>query len=495
MTAAIDRVAVQSALPRLSEQLARSGRRAVAAGGLAALAVGLAAGCVGFGIARLAAAFAAPTSIGEIGVAAIAASIAFVAALAVALLARPRTIDLARRADRLFSLRERVSTSLELAGRTPTAALGEALFRDAETNAATLNARALAPLRLDRVALILSSGLAFLAVALLIAAMPGTVEPPAMSEAAPATIAAADQAELSEDLRRVAALISEDAEQRADPFLQAIARETAALGARIEAGEIIERSEIVAQLDRLATYAGDAYAAAGETAGGAEDLSRLLEAVGDRLEPAPDLPPSQVDAASLDGDPRPEGTPAAPGDAPAPGEPHELDSMLSELEREASDQSVNPSLGNATDTVSPDSDLGGGDYRAVAAAQAAELAARAAADREADGAQLAGAAEESRAGDSRLAGEGVAGLDGQGAETDPFAVAGELVLQDEIDGEGRRIRVEVPPPTAPVELAPGEISAGDWRAAPESEVARAVVPLPDRGAVGRYFRALAEAAE
>ncbi|MCW5697493.1 MAG: hypothetical protein KIS96_12275 [Bauldia sp.] len=498
MTAAtFDGLALPSALPLLSERLIQSTRRATLSGFVLAGAIAVSAACVVYGIAQLAIGFGATIAADGLWFAIGAGAAGFVVAAVAVFATRRSSFDLARDADRVFALRERMSTALQVSrGRHGASAVGTALLRDAEAEAAAIDPRRLAPLRPDRVALILAGAIAFLALALVVKAIaydePGTAP---VATALPAALSTEDQAEVAQQLMRVAALIADDAEERSDPFLQAIAREVAALGQRIESGAVVERSEIVAELDRLANYAGDAYVAAGETIGGAEDLSQLLEAVGLSLEPQTPRPIEQT-AAGADGPAPPPDDVSLPPNLPQqpPLNAPALDEMLAEFE--AADAASDAARIERGERQLPDGYFGG-DYYAIAAQQAAEAAARRQAEGALpDGAMLAGAAEEAGAGDSRLAGEGVGALDGEITENDPFAMAGELLLQDEIDGEGRRIRVEVPPQQGePVVLVPGEIVAGDWRPMAESEVSRAGIPPADRDAVARYFRSIAEAAE
>ncbi len=484
-------------LPLLAERLARSRRRTFFVNLLLSLAVAVAAGCLVLGIAQLAAAFGAPISDSATWTA-IAAVAGFAIALAVTAARLPLPADIARRADRLFGLSERTSTAFELAGRNnPPSAIGTALLRDAETVAPTIDPRRLAPVRVDRIATILAAAALFLALAVAVRAIVGAVGTDRPASLPAAGLTAADQAQVSEDLRRVAALIADDADKRADPFLQAIARETVALSERVSAGEVVERSQLVAAVDRLARYAGDAYTPAEGARRPPEDLSRLLRDVSENLR----APTQETQTAEID-----PSQPAGNRPAQAPGEPQAGSQESSSSAGEGQEGAETPD-GDSLEPVrrgsgepgdgkpgdAAEEEYLGPDY-IVAALRAREEAAR---KREARGAQeaaLAGAAEQAGAGDSRLAGEGVGPMDGAApTEVDPFATAGELLLQDEIDSEGRRIRVEVPPQGKPVEIDRGEIVAGDWRPASESEVSHSIVPPADRNAVARYFRSLAEA--
>jgi hypothetical protein len=103
-------------------------------------------------------------------------------------------------------------------------------------------------------------------------------------------------------------------------------------------------------------------------------------------------------------------------------------------------------------------------------------------------AEIIGAADQSQAGDSVLAGHGSQALDGPAsapefAESDTEAV---LLVGIERD-RGRRIDVELPPPAEWEAYDPTRFGVGEWRSRPESPVSSDPTPLPHHLAASRYF--------
>jgi hypothetical protein len=111
--------------------------------------------------------------------------------------------------------------------------------------------------------------------------------------------------------------------------------------------------------------------------------------------------------------------------------------------------------------------------------------------------QLAGPANNSRAGDSALGGLGTQALNGNGALSDlQIALGDQLnISDDEPAGKGRRIRLEAPPQTQLAAIAINRpSSSGNWLPATEGEVVRASVSMSRREIVRRYFLPEPEAA-
>lgn len=103
-------------------------------------------------------------------------------------------------------------------------------------------------------------------------------------------------------------------------------------------------------------------------------------------------------------------------------------------------------------------------------------------------AEIIGAADQSQAGDSVLAGHGSQALDGPASAPDLAATDTEAVLLVGIERDrGRRIEVELPPPAEWEAYEPATYAVGAWRARPESPVSSDPTPLRHHLAAGRYF--------
>lgn len=103
-------------------------------------------------------------------------------------------------------------------------------------------------------------------------------------------------------------------------------------------------------------------------------------------------------------------------------------------------------------------------------------------------AEVIGAAEEAGAGDSRLAGRGSQGLEGDAEQLDLGEVQAEAVgIAGSERDEGRRIEIEVPPDAEWQDYDPARFDVGAWRASPEAPVDADPTPLRYREAAGRYF--------
>lgn len=484
---------IDSNLAMLSGRLRAALSRAFWDRALLAIAIGIAAALVAYATLRAGdrlvngIELTTTTIWWSMAAAGVAAS---VIAVLVLFATRPTTADLARRADLQFVLGERLSTALQLAGQSPRqiSVVGRALMRDADRRAADVNPRALVRFRWDRIVLVLLGALAFASVALTL--QPGLDTLEDENAAAPATLSAAEQAETASDLRRIADALTADADTRDDAFINAIAREVEQLGAQVEAGDIPDRELLVAELDRLAELAADAYERADVQAGATQDLSRLLDATRQNVA-SPDQFMPEVGNNALLG---PENAPPQTEGATPPAEGGPLDDMLADTEaRQAADEAARqqtPRAGQPGEGVI-------GDYyeaaRADAAARANER--RAANQQQLEGAQLAGPAQNSNRGEGLIAGQGEQPLEGEIVETSPFETLGELLLEDELDGEGRRIKIDVPPEAEDIRLDAGDIVAGDWQRFEETDVLRSAYPLADRDILARYFRGLAEAVE
>ncbi len=486
----------------LSADLARARRRAAAFGLVRAAAIGVAVALAVFSVLQLG--FQASGSSGWLARNVLLASgaaglVAFVAIAVLNGVRNPGIPRFARAADRVFGTKERLSTALELsaAPATPLTSVGTALFQDIDERSDKIDVRRLVPFRVPLVA----AG-AFVALAIVagfLAFRPAPVGTLAVPQVA-APLTAAQRDEIGADIRRVAALVEADAVDRADPYLQAVARELQQLGLAIAGGAPPDRAEIARALERLLPHATQAYERAGVGEAAPENLSRLIEAALREVRPPtpgtpggvnPEFPPGMFPPGT------PAGTPApgaagedvvAGGEAPAEG----LGDMLAALERPEAAQFQLPSpappqegeVDNGYDYIDPND----------VALQLERQRNDAARQGQAGGAP-AGAAAEAGVGEGDAAGEGVQPLENGAVTTfgEPLAVVGEMVIGDPNQGDGQRIRMDMPPEGGDLALRAGDRNdGGGWRQLPEREVDRGLLPPQDRGVVQQYFRTLTQ---
>src|SRR5258707_11364791 len=198
---------------------------------------------------------------------------AFACAFAlVALLAFLRTPDaaaLARKADRVLALQERLSTALEVdQSLPPDAALGpvpSALLADAERHAATIAPRQIVKLDLPR-AIWAVPGL--IAAAVLIQLVPPEALAVSRGSIAGARLDQAgftgqQRAEAAANLRRIAELLDKDAQERSDPYLRTIGQTLQGLSADAER---VDRPALTGALQQLLAHARRAYGQATDAA-------------------------------------------------------------------------------------------------------------------------------------------------------------------------------------------------------------------------------------
>lgn len=411
--------------------------------------------------------------------------------VAIVFVGRPRRIVFARAADRILGLQERISTAAELTARGgPKSVVDRALIADAVARQRQVEPRALTPIRFGLAAAIIASAALFVVLAVAVDSGIGETAGQETASVPPARLSQQEEASVGEDLQRIEAILARDAEERDDPFLAAVAREVGDLERQVEAGQIADRAALAEALDQLAGYAAEAYELGGEAAGSPEDLSRLLDTLAQSVRspsPQPSQPPEIAAAPAA-------GPSADQSEAQDETTPQDLDDMLAEAEAEqmledARQFSPSPNLDGEGANAQQS------DYYVAAAAEQARLRAQQMNNppEELAGGALAGAAANAEGGDSRIAGEGVSELGDAEGENDPFAVVGEMTLEDELDAEGRRITIDVPPEEMDITLDPGDVVAGAWAPLPEEEVTRFSSSPTIRDILSRYFRASAEA--
>ena len=407
---------------------------------------------------------------------------------------RPGIARLAQAADQRFGLEERLSTALQLS-RTPERSRGvivEALLRDVARRGASIDPQRLAPLRLKWQALAVPL-LAVLATALIIwppepiaitsssqAGIVRTLPPGAMGEA--------ERGDTAAEMRAIAAILTQDGEERSNPTLQALGNELNRLGLELEANPNATRAEVTQDLQRLLDLATEAYARAGVAPDDPANHAALIETAIEAVDPAladggGALPQATADAGleepALDAPFEGIGIDAgAPGNglAPPPG-----------IDVRAED--INPAVGAGVPADVrgrvPD-EYEDPYYEADAAETIIPIP---------DDAEIIGAGE-GFGGDVAGVGAGGNPLDGNGVPLNPVATDGEMLLADPDPGNGRMITLNLPPLEELMAVGIDGLEAGAWRAFLEHEVVRGTIRAEDLEAVGRYFQALqAEAGE
>jgi hypothetical protein len=411
-----------------------------------------------------------------------------------ALRGKPWVTSMARAADRRFRLDECMSTALEVASgsvRKGSGVVGDALLKSAEARTGTVDAqtrcRCAAALCLRRAAPDRHRGPA------------DARPPPPIFEEAFGAVRTGGTFITGSDLtarrapghrRRlhaIAAILRQDEAARR-PDLADHRRRPRSPRRPVETDPTADRGAIGNALERYLGLTGEAYARAGEAAGTARDLSRLLETALAEFDPA-----RAAEAATNIGTepPPPQATPGAEGmDMPFEAVVLHDEGGLDP----AGDGAVPPGL-----TVNPNQlGIGEGPGNWAEAGEAPEYdmeeaygpegpGGRPAGDPAAGGGgEIVGAAE--GAGD--VAGLGGATLFGPGGEPlDPIAIAGQMLLQDR-NRDGRRIQVNLPPLTQLMDVNGGGLTAGAWRNFMERQVTRAPLPAYDRDVVMRYFDAM-----
>ncbi|MCW5715783.1 MAG: hypothetical protein KIT43_14835 [Bauldia sp.] len=420
-------------------------------------------------------------------------AVAVFAGLAVLAIRRsPSLILLARRADRTFGNKERLSTALELRAAGHLGPVGQALMSDIEARPSSISVRRLVPFSLPPAA--------FAAIALLVAALVivatglGRPDVAVVTEASATVLDADEREEIAENVRRIAALINADATARNDPFLAAVARELEQVGQAVAADAAMDRGDIAAALERLRSHAAAAYQAAGVAEGAPTDLTRLVEAAIREIQA-----PAAAAAAPAGDFAPPAGTPSAP-QAAGPGEtlPERagagevdlpLGEMLAALEE---DRQLPPQGFGVAATAAGEVDVPQYDDIAAQGAPAPGQPGQAEVEVELAGMVPAGAAANAGAEEGDAVGGGTRDLeDGTVTEFgDPLAMAGEMLLADAEQGDGRRIRLDAPPDAMALALAAGEATdGGGWVRLVEHEISRPSLPPELRRILQAYFGA------
>jgi hypothetical protein len=414
---------------------------------------------------------------------------ALVIAIVLAFLCTPDLATIARAADRTFALKERLTTALEVdASLRPHAALDavrEALLADAERHAAAIDPRQIVRLGVPRAiwavpVLILTAVLLQLppdAFGLVVS--PGQV---AGAERDGAGFTGQQGAEVAANLRRIAELLGNDAEERSDPYLRTISRTLERLSSDAERSSI-DRRVLASALDRLLAHTRQAYGQTSNADRGAtpRDVVQQLQAALDDIAgnrqagtAAPSEPNGGVGASNV--------AAAERGQAGRPAQPSERNTVSGRTPPETATPDRRPA---GWDDLLKDLD----DYDPVDPRIEKERAFAEQQRRARAAVQSAGAAQDAGLGEGDRAGEGTRPL-GNGGPTasTELAPGAEMLLPDQAVNDGGRIRIELSPDVVLSGVAPPTAgSAGEWRRAQEQAIERPALAAEDRKVVGRYF--------
>ncbi len=477
-------------LAPLRAGLAAVRRRISARAALDALVLGATAALAAYAVLRLATLLSADSGTAvTAAVAVVVAMVVGLAAAAIRLARLPSLTTLARQADSTLAERERLSTALEVAAAPPAGnSVARALMDEVVARTKSLDFGRLAPAAMPQampfllVAAALAGGLALTPV-------PTRSAIVALASSPTLALDPERRAETGDSLRRIAALLEEDARRRNDPYIGAVAREVARVGEMIARGDPSDLPRLQQALRNAAADAADAYRRAGEPAGGARDLSRLVEAaLADAERPAasPDVAAGDAMPPGAEG---PAGLPPGAGGAP----PRPLEEALAALEaRPQSPLQIRQFAGdpgpvddNNYLTEATPEQIAGQPGPAGPAGPADPNRQYAPA-----GAELLGAAGEAGRGEGDMAGRGIQPLEGEQGQAFDFGQAEDMLLPDAGgQGLGNRIRLDLPPDgvaaiaLAPIPLAPAE----GWRRQAETALERPNLPLPARELLARYF--------
>ena len=435
--------------------------------------------------AAIASLFGLPFSVQAFCLAAFVGGLALV--LVVACVLTPDTAALARAAERAFALQERLSTALEVEGaskpETSHDPIRRALFNDAEQHAADIDPQQIVRLRWPRAGFAIP---VLAAAAILLQLMPpeiiGLVALRGRAPASvPAGLTAQQSAAAAADLRRIVELLGKDADESSDQYLRSIARSLERLGADVERGAI-DRQHLARRLESLVTHARQAYGNGGSTdrRPGSRDLPRQLEAA--------------LSDIAGNGD-------AAIASSRAGEEALRADNAVASAAERAPKAAQSPP--RRTASVQPPVELAPADRRAAGRGDAlkdlddydvqdprvekerafAEQQRRARA-----AAQSVGAAKDAGQGDGDRAGEGTRPLGNGATALNELAPVAQMLLPDQPAGNGRHIRIELPPEANLSDVAPPQLGGNAaWRRMQEQAVEREALAPADRAVVGRYF--------
>lgn len=426
------------------------------------------ASLVGGPIARLIDAYAVSSTFGpSIPIALGAAMGALVTAPILAFRHRRTPIDAiaaARLAEREERWRDRFSSALEHADGSNTVRV--ALLRDAERHIEHLDPEQVAPARLPRRPLVALIASLTVAAAVALVPIPASVADPhtATGDGPPAPSGTA-VGELADE-------VAGAARRSRDAYLASLADDLRALAD--EAGEAPLRDRERASLD-------DVLDAIERASGGALSADDLHGRLAQRDEELRAEASDRGDEAR--GDDRESLAPPPSMGVSGAGPSADLGDVFTRQQEGADDDDRAPSSGGANPSANA-----AGELEATSLDEDVDASSFDGPGPSGGEADVIGAAEDARAGDSRLAGRGSQGLEGDAEQLDLGDVQAEAVgLAGSERDEGRRIEIEMPPDAEWQDYDPASFDVGAWRATPEALVDSDPTPLHYREAAGRYF--------
>jgi hypothetical protein len=397
----------------------------------------------------------------------------------------PDTATLARAAERTFALQERLSTALEVDGaRKPDTShdpIRGALLADAEQHAAGIDPRQIVRFGWPRAGFAIP---VLVAAAILLQLMPpeaigfGALRGRAPN-LAPVGLTAQQSAAAAANLRRIAELLVKDADETSDQYLRSIARSLDRLSADVERAAI-DRQELTHRLESLVAHARQAYGNGNSTESrpATGDVSRQLEAALSDI--AGNRATATADARAGEDAPRADKAVSSVTErAPPAGQlQRRTTSVQPPAELAPSDR-----LKAGRDALKDLDDYDVLDPRVDKERAFAEQQRRVRAT-----AQSVGAARDAGQGDGERAGEGTRPIGNGATALNELASGAQMLLPDQAPGDGRHIRIELPPEASLSKVAPPPSEGnGAWRRAQEQAVEREALAPADRKVVERYF--------
>jgi hypothetical protein len=397
----------------------------------------------------------------------------------------PNLSNLARAADHKLALRERLSTALDVDARVspdvPLDPVRSALFADVEGRAPDIDPRAIVKLGMPRAVWLLPA-LAMIAALLHLVPIDAFASRNPSADSRENNALSKDAAESAVvNLQRIADLLNQDADQRADPYLRMIARALKRLETEVEHASV-DRRQLADALDRLLAHSRQAYAQNGKGGGGQADpkaVDLLAAARDDIAGLSPDRSPvlRQPDNAGATAPAAAEARRATPASSPSrPRQARPGATVAPPLFNGAPDQTDAQKDGDEYGDL--ETDLRTQKERAFAEQQRRMRVA----------VQAVGAAADAGAGEGDRAGNAARPLGNDAPTRTDLAAGSDMLLPDQPGNNGRRIRIELTPQTDLSDVAPPSAGGGrNWRQIGEQPVARSTFDARDRKAVGRYF--------
>jgi hypothetical protein len=415
-------------------------------------------------------------------------AVAFLVGCVVLCRRAPNLSKFARAADHKLALRERLSTALDVDARaSPDAPLDpvrSALLADVEGRAPDIDPRAIVKFGVPRAVWLLPA-LAIIAVVLHLVPIDAFASRNPVADSLGNNALSQDAAEnVIVNLRRIADLLNQDADQRADPYLRTIARALTRLETGVEHASV-DRHRLADALDRLLAHSRQAYAQNGKGDRGEMDpkaVDLLAAARDDIAGLSPDRPPTPRRPDNAGAAAPAAAQQAARGATPPASSP-------SRPRQARPGAAVAPPQSNGAPERT-DAQKGGDEYgdlesdlrtqkeRAFTEQQRSLRAA----------VQAVGAAADAGAGEGDRAGNGTRPLGNDAPTRTDLAPGSDMLLPDRTGNNGRRIRIELTPQAELSDVAPPS-AGGDrnWRHIGEQPVARSAFDARHRKAVGRYF--------